>query len=305
MTNDRVPGAGNARAAGIAAAALALLVPAGVSGKALGAQPPVPAPAPPGSARPDTAQAPADRAPADTGGPGRARADSARRDSVRRAPADSALRDSVVAAQLRAAAAPRTEPVYRRFAPDRLRLTAVGSSLGLTKPDQVRVTPLYAVHADYGELAPNLRAVFGVAYWSSRFTDGAVAGYRDAVAAASGNDTLRVGRVRASDVALNADLLYRPRLLRGMRLPLGFRPWLGAGAAVHLFDVQGTPLSGTFVERALDGVAFGAAAALGADLRLLPNVQLVGQARYDLFNGAHFGTVRAGASYVLDARFGP
>lgn len=262
-----------------------------------------PTPRPPAPARPDTAAPPADTA-RDARGD-RAQVDSARRDSVRRAPPDSAQRDSVVARQLRAEAR-RDVPVYGRVGLDRLRLTTVGASLGLAVPDQVVATPLLAVHADYGQVAPNVRAVFGLAYWSSRFTDRAVNGYRRAIAAATGDTTVRVGRVRASDVALNADLRYRPAALRGRRRPfLGLRPWISGGAAVHLFDVQGAPLTGTFVERALDGIAFGVAAAAGADVRLLPNVQLSGQARYDLFNGAHFGTVRAGASYVLDVRNGP
>jgi hypothetical protein len=276
------------------------------------AQTPAPPPGTPGAGVPvPGAPAPtrADSAPvADTTRAGarveRTRVDSARRDSVRRAPPDSAVRDSVVARQLRASRGGDAAP-YRRFTPDRLRLTAVGASLGLAAPDQVRATPLYAVHADYGEVLPNLRALFGLAFWSSRYTDGAVEGYARAVGEAAGGADVRVGRVRASDVVLNADLRFRPRLLRAVRLPLGLRPWVSGGAAVHLFDVQGAPLSDTFVERALDGIAFGGAAAVGADVRLLPNVQLVGQARYDLFNGAHFGTVRAGASYVLDRRYGP
>lgn len=286
------------RALGVTAAtALVGLGLAPVTGARAAAQTPVPA-------RPDTAAPPADTVRGAARGE-RARVDSARRDSVRRAPPDSALRDSVVARQLRAQAR-RGAPVYRRVGLDRLRLTAVGVSAGLAKPDQVVATPLYAVYADYGEVAPALRAVFGLAYWSSRFTTRAVDGYARAVAAAAGSPGVRVGRVRASDVVLNADLRYRPRVLRDRRLPLlGLRPWVSGGAAVHLFDVQGAPLSNTFVERALDGIAFGAAAAIGADVRLLPNVQLAAQARYDLFNGAHFGTVRAGASYVLDRRYGP
>lgn len=293
----RIPRIGWAcRATRIVAVATALACLAPGAGACIAAQLPVPA-------RPDTARPPADTA--RRARDERVRIDSVRRDSVRRAPPDSALRDSVVARQLRAEAR-RDAPVYRRVGLDRLRLTAVGVSAGLAKPDQVVATPLYAVHADYGEVAPYLRVVFGLAYWSSHFTDRAVAGYARAVADAAGVADVHVGRVRASDVVLNADLHYRPQFLRGRRLPLlGLRPWISAGPAVHLFDVQGAPLTGTFVERALDGIAFGGAAALGADVRLLPNVQLMGQARYDLFNGAHFGTVRAGASYVLDRRYGP
>ena len=61
---------------------------------------------------------------------------------------------------------------------------------------------------------------------------------------------------------------------------------------MHLLDVQGAPISGTFVERALDGIALGVAGALGVDLVPTPVVQLTGQVRYDLFNGARFASAR-------------
>jgi hypothetical protein len=105
-------------------------------------------------------------------------------------------------------------------------------------------------------------------------------------------------------VALNADLRWRPAPLRQVRL-LGLRPWVSGGVGVHLLDVQGAPISDTFVERALDGVSFGVAGAAGADVTVFPTVQLTAQARYDLFSGAHFASARAGASYVLDRRGRP
>ena len=255
---------------------------AGLAGGAAAQQPPAPA-------RPEPA--------ADTA--------RARRDSVRSAPSDSTQRDSVIAGQLRRESR-QSDPVYHRFAPDRLRLTAVGASAGLAVPDQVRPAPVYAVHADYGELAPNVRALFGVTFWSSRVKDAAVDAFARAVGAAvaGGPAPVRVGRVRSSDVALNADLRWRPAALRRVRL-LGLRPWASGGVGVHLLDVQGAPLSDTFVERSLDGVSFGVAGAVGADVTLFPAVQLTAQARYDLFSGAHFASARAGASYVLDRRGRP
>jgi hypothetical protein len=230
-----------------------------------------------------------------------ARADSAARAAV----SDSTRRDSVVAGQLRAARRARA-PVTGRLPFDRLRLSAVGAGLGMATPDQVRGTTVYAVHADYGEVARDVRAVFGVTYWSSAFRRGAIEAFARAVAAAAANGgtppAVTLGRVRASDVALHADLRWRPRTIRGWRTPGALRPWVAGGGAVHLLDVQGAPLTGTFVERALDGVALGVAGSAGADLVFTPSVRATGQARYDLFNGAHFASVRAGVSYVFDGR---
>jgi hypothetical protein len=246
---------------------------------------------PPAPARPDTA----------------ADAARVRRDSVRSAPSDSTQRDSVIARQLRGESR-QSDPVYHRFAPDRLRLTAVGASVGMALPDQVRPAPVYAIHADYGEIAPHVRALFGVAVWSSRVKDAAVDGFARVVGASVGGPgapaTVRVGRVRSSDVALNADLRWRPAPLRRAAL-LRLHPWVSGGVGVHLLDVQGAPISDTFVERSLDGVSLGVAGAAGADVTLLPTVQLTAQARYDLFSGAHFASARAGASYILDRRGRP
>ncbi len=200
----------------------------------------------------------------------------------------------------------RGDAVAGRFALDRLRLSAVGTSAGVAMPDQVSATSLYDVHADYGEVARDVRAVFGVTYWSSAFRGAAVGEFARSIAAAAANGgappAVSIGRVRASDVALHADLRWRPRTLGGWRTPGALRPWLSGGGAVHLLDVQGAPISGTFVERALDGIAFGVAGALGLDLVLTPSVQFTGQARYDLFNGAHFGSGRVGVNYVFDRR---
>lgn len=265
----------------------------GVSGpvRSLGAQPPA---TPRDTMRTDSARA-------DTAGRRVPRDSAARADSARRAAiSDSTQRDSVIARQL-LAARERGEPVTR-FRIDRLRLSAVGASAGLAAPDEVRVTPLYSVWADYGEVAREFRVVFGLMFWTSEFRRTAVDEFARAIGEVAGSDTVRLGRVRASDVVLHADLRWRPRIIRGRRTPGAVRPWVGAGVGVHLLDVQGAPISGTFVERALDGVATGGAASLGVDLVLTPSVQLTTQGRYDLFSGAHFASGRVGMSYIFDQR---
>jgi opacity protein-like surface antigen len=220
-------------------------------------------------------------------------------DTGRRAVADSAARDTAVARALRAAAATRPALVDR-LGLDRLRLTDVGASVGLARPRNIVASALYAVQADYGELFPGVRLVFGTAFWTSHYTADAVRGFERAVQATLGpdrRDSVRFGSVRVSDVALAADLRWRVPRRRSAVL----RPFLGGGLAMHFVDTEGAPLSNTFVEQALDGVAIGLAASAGLDVAVLPNVSLTMQARYDLFSGAHFPSVRAGASYVLDA----
>lgn len=233
-------------------------------------------------------------------------------DSTRRVQTDSTLRDSLVAAQLRANAGGSRRSLFDRLHLDRLRLTELGFSGGIAFPDQVRSTPLYALHANYGEIIPDFRVVVGATYWTSRYTDEAVAGFEQALGRATGgaapgenassDGPIRIGRVRSSDVALSAEMRWEPGPRRRGIHSVFARPWLALGAASHFTNVQNPTLDGTFVARALDGVAFGPTAALGIDLRPVRMVQLTAEARYDLFNGIRFGSLRAGGSYVFESR---
>jgi hypothetical protein len=232
------------------------------------------------------------------------RADSVRADSVRRTASDSAARDSAVARAMRR---PDQAPtVLEQLGVDRLRLATVGAAVGMTWPRRVVPATLYAVHADYGEIVPGVRVLFETTYWTSRYSDGAVRGLERAVAEATGADTVRLGRIRTSDLTLGTELRWWPRERRalrrgGRRDAAAVRPFVGGGLAVHLLDIEGVPINDTFVEQTLDGVALGVAAGAGADATLFPNVTLTMHARYDLFGGAHFASLRAGASYRFDA----
>ena len=250
------------------------------------------------------AQTPAARDTARDAGRGTAR-DSARAGG-RRALPDSAARDSIVAAQLREARRGRPS-VLSQLRVDRLRLTELGLAVGLAFPDQVRSAPVYSLRAEYGEIAPGYGVVFGASYWSSRYTDAAVAEFEDALSRAAGHargDPVRVGRVSSSDVSIAAETRWRPRFFGGRPGRDGgiLRPWIGLGAGLHFINVQNPALDGTFVARTLDGVAFGPTAAVGLDVAATRAVRLEGEARYDLFNGARYGSVRAGGRYAFERR---
>ncbi len=232
------------------------------------------------------------------------RADSVRADSLRRLPSDSAARDSAVARAMRARTAAGS--AFDRVGIDRLRLSTVGGAVGLAWPRRAEPTRLYAVHADYGEIARGVHLIFQTSYWSSRYSDAAVRGLAEEIGRALGTDPPALGRIRTSDLALATDVRWMPGEGRAARRgatgdPAALRPFLGAGFALHFLDVEGEPLNDTFVEQALDGVGLGLAASTGLDIALLPNVTLTMQARYDLFSGAHFASLRAGGSYRFDA----
>jgi hypothetical protein len=186
---------------------------------------------------------------------------------------------------------------------DRLRLRAVGMSAAYVKPSQIEATESSGVHADYGEVVPRWHLVFGVSYWHSRFEPDVVQRFADSLRAIvvdpTGDAQVDVGTVRVSSIAVTADARWSPRPGRPR-----LRPYLGLGLGAHAQNAEGRPVSGTFIESALDNIVAGVAASAGADVLLLPNLSLGMQARYDLLSGSRFASLRASASYVFRGRNG-
>ena len=189
--------------------------------------------------------------------------------------------------------------MFERLNLDRLRLSALGVGGGAVRPAQTNTTTALTLHADYGEIATNWRLVFIATYWGSEINNKSIQRFEDTLNAAlrdqGGTDTLRVGRITISDVALGADLRFSPR--RFGRLT----PYTSAGVTAHVINAEGRLIGGTLVERALDNITAGVAGAVGSDLRLPANISVGIQLRYDLLSGARFASARALATY----HFGP
>ena len=204
-------------------------------------------------------------------------------------------------------AAPAPVPVVRdtltllqRFNIDKLRLTALGLSLGAVKPTQVRTTQSYSVHADYGHIAQHWRVVFSATFWGSRYSARTLKIFEDSlrkvIRDSTGDYQLAIGRVDISDIALASELRYAPpRFVRGR-----FRPYVGGGLAAHVVNAEGRAISGTFVERALDNITAGIVGTGGIDAILIPQLSIGMQARYDLLSGARFGSLRLVGTYIFE-----
>ena len=192
--------------------------------------------------------------------------------------------------------------LFERLNLDRLRLSALGASVGAVKPAQARATSLYSLSADYGEVTRGVHLVFTATYWGSRFSNAALGRFerqlREQISDTTGDYELTVGRVTISDIALGGDFRWLPRPNATLR------PYVGGGLAVPVINAEGKIISGTFVERALDNITAGVAGLAGADLYLLPSLNVGVQARFDLLSGSRFGAIRVGGSYVFEQRTG-
>lgn len=189
------------------------------------------------------------------------------------------------------------ETIAQRFNLDRLQLTALGASAGGVWPSRVEPAQAYAIHADYGEIAPHWRVVLTVTYWGSEFRPEVVRGledaWRNATTDPSGDDTIVVGRVRISDIAFEVDGRWTP-----LRTSV-FRPYVGGGLGVHVLNAENRILAGTFVESALDMIASGITALAGVETAPLSGFTFGVQGRYSFISNTRFLTVRAGGAYTF------
>ena len=189
--------------------------------------------------------------------------------------------------------------LFERLNLDRLQFAGIGVAGGMVAPSQVKSTRVYAIQADYGEIVPRWRVVFSTTYWGSEYKEEVMRTFSDSLSKViidpSGDDTLDVGRITVSDIALGAEVRWTPMQHTFLR------PYLGGGLATHVINAEGAAINGTFVERALDYITFGVAGVAGVELSLVRNFAIGAQARYDFLSGVRFPSIRASATYHFDA----
>ncbi len=187
--------------------------------------------------------------------------------------------------------------VFRRFNIDRLQLAALGVSAGPIQVSQANPTTIYGIGADYGEIAPEWRVVFGVSYWQSHYEDDIVQAFADSLTKRITNPT-GSARVDASPISLY-DVTFSMEF-RWMHSYSGeVKPYLGIGLAGHVINAEGPLIDGTFVERSLDNIAAGLIGSAGAQLRLLRHFGVEAGVRGDMLSGFRSIQVRAGGNYLF------
>lgn len=155
-----------------------------------------------------------------------------------------------------------------------------------------------------GRLAPNLRVTPSLTFWATRLQDQEVIRVRQRVEAlCEGAGTpctgLEFGDVDLSDLSLDLDAQY---ILEG---PFALRPYVGAGAGLHLVNGGGELIDNTFVEEILDAITPGINVMVGIEVPLFRGLRLNGELRGVLAGGANWVGAGVGGSLVLPTRRAP
>lgn len=192
------------------------------------------------------------------------------------------------------------QSLFERLNLDRLRLTALGVAAGPVRPSRAEETEAYSVFADYGAIARSWRVVFSVTYWGSHFRDEVVRELEDRLRSRvidpAGDDTIDLGRIAVSDIALEVDLRYTP-------LPTAaVRPYAGGGLGAHIINAESPFIADTFVESALDNISAGFAAFVGMDTAPVGRVSLGLHARVNMLSNVRFWSARAVVTYFFGAQ---
>ena len=192
----------------------------------------------------------------------------------------------------------QNEPgLFERLNLDKLKLAALGTSVGPVAPTGTVPTIAYSLHADYGEISPNWRVVFTATYWDTRYKADVVKRLenklRESIVDTTRTAAFVIGRIKVSDIAVGGDLRWTPRAG-------AIRPYVGGGVLAHVVNVEGKAIEGTFVESALDNIAAGFSAVAGVDVTFARHLAVGVQGRYDLTSGVRYGSLRAVGSYFFD-----
>lgn len=189
------------------------------------------------------------------------------------------------------------EPLIERLTLDKLQLTSLGVAYGRIIPSQTEATGLYMVTADYGELLPNWRVIFGVSYWESRYRDEVVRAFVDSLNKnldnPSGDAQVLPSTISLYDVTFSAETRYTPPGSAAMK------PFIGLGIATHVVNADGKLINGTLVERAIDNIQPGLFLNGGISLKIEKHLGFEAVVRGDLVSSLRSMQLRAGGSYYF------
>lgn len=157
-----------------------------------------------------------------------------------------------------------------QFSYEGLRLSGIGLEVGGVVSDRLETDLTGGLTVDYGYIAPNMRVLFGLSYFRARFHDDEIRRFESRLEALVSNPppgfAITIGPITWTDYAGSLDLQYVFTPDRRIR------PYMGGGLALHVRDGDGSAISGTFVEDALDTIDAGLVASAGLEIVVVPSL---------------------------------
>ncbi len=185
-----------------------------------------------------------------------------------------------------------------QFSYEGLRLSGIGVEFGVVGSNRLTNEPSGAVRVDYGNIAPNVRLLFGLAYFKGDFGADEIAEFeaqlRGVVRDPTDDFVIDVGRISLADLEATIDLQYV--------LPYANRvvPYIGLGLGVHWRNGSGDAISGTFVEDALDTVAAALNVSAGAHVGIVRSLYLTADFRAGVSAELRTLSARGGFMYRFE-----
>jgi hypothetical protein len=183
---------------------------------------------------------------------------------------------------------------FDEFSYEGLRFSGVGVEVGGVASNRLETQLIGALRVDYGMIAPRVRVLLGVSYFSSDFKENEIADFEENLSELvddpTNDFTIDIGSVTWSDFEADLDLQY---VMPAGRLT-GFA---GAGLGIHFRNGSGSAIDGTFVEDALDTIDASLNLSLGAQVQIIRELALTVGLRGALSSDLMTGALLAGLMY--------
>jgi hypothetical protein len=184
--------------------------------------------------------------------------------------------------------------VLSEFSYDSMKPSALQLDLGPLGGTNIRGTLTGGMRLDYGFIAPHVRVLLGVSYFSAEVSSEATQrfeqGLRSVVTDPTNDYTIQLGAVTWRDLTTDIDLQWV--------LPQGHAvtAYMGAGVGLHIRHGSGPAIDGTYVQDALNTVTAGLNGTLGAEVGA-KRWRLTMEARGVLASGMSTVSLRGGVMY--------
>lgn len=188
------------------------------------------------------------------------------------------------------------------FSYDNLKLSGIQVDIGVLGASELTGATVGGVRLDFGRIAPKVRLMLGLSYFSSHFDQKSLDKFAtklDDFVNPGTPDSIVLGQVKLSDIIGDVD--FQLAFPQGR----GITAYVGAGVSAHIRNGSGAAINGTFVEDALDVVTAGLNGTIGFEFNVARAWRFTLDGRGVLSSGLSTASLRTGVMYRLPAGRSP